>query len=472
MSSAATKSVRIIGKGRKYILSTILTLFFIIFFLPSAFWFAKPEEQAQLGDDVAYFHKLLTPFGLTRVPSSAFQVEDGTNLTAVYERLIEEYLAPWAPVLGFAHPPVTTRMLDAMEFSLRKAHFRVRIVDGVVYYRKVAEIKPDHRVLRINCMLEMMQQTVNEYNISNTEFYVGIGDGPHFRLDTLINTLSGVPVFSKRTGYAYIDVPVPDPAEQGCYGNYVVNDTDLPPWDNRIPKAFFRGVTSQFYLQVDNWHTAQRIKLAQWSEGHPDLLDAGLTDFIRMGDNTPFGPPTTDEIAKSIGITLVPPVPIETQTQYKYVIDVDGGLGSSRKSSILKGKSTLIRQDSMFYQHYDPLLRPMQHFIPLDFNLRDVTQIVSFLQRNDALAKRVADAGHDFAQRHLNAESYRLYWAILLRRYTALLDSPPRNTSDVGVDACKVYPNEKESYMGGDMGCSLGWKRWEGIQNSYVQLKE
>lgn len=78
-----------------------------------------------------------------RVPSQAFQVEDGTNLTDVYERLVKEYLAPWAPVPGSIRPPVTTRMLDALELLLRKAHFRVRIVDGEVYYRRVVEWRPE-----------------------------------------------------------------------------------------------------------------------------------------------------------------------------------------------------------------------------------------------------------------------------------------------------------------------------------------
>lgn len=106
----------------------------------------------------------------------------------------------------------------------------------------------------------------------------------------------------------------------------------------------------------------------------------------------------------------------------------------------------------------------MHHFVPLDFNLRDVAEVISFLQRNDDLAKSIADAGRDFGLRHLNPASEQLYWATLLRAYAPLLSDPPRDTSPIGIDACTRFPRVREEIIKGEMGCDLGWKQWTGIQ--------
>ncbi|KAJ3034523.1 hypothetical protein HDV00_004988, partial [Rhizophlyctis rosea] len=449
------------------LLPIILTLLALYLLQPITFTILPDfPTHSTTGDDAS---------STTTPPPSLFLPtveDDGTlPLEKVYAGLADHYLVPWKGVEGFPAPRVTKRMLDRMEVPVKGAYFRVRIVGGKVWFRTLVEWPATYRTQRMFCMLENIAEAARKHDVPNTEFYVGVSDSPHMRTDTLMNGKDhpGFPAFSRVTGHGFINIPVPDPVEQGCYGGYAIGNVTIPPWEEKISKGFFRGSTSQYNFFADNWHVSQRIKIAQYSMRYPELLDAGLTKLFKMVPFHGFPAPTKTEILNSTGIATLPSTKIEEQVKYKYIIDIDGGLGSSRKRSILASGSVLIRQESPFYLHYEPLLKPHIHYIPLPPHLQTLPTLLTTLQTHDTYAHHVALAGLVFHKRHLSHTSDILYWSIVLKKYAALLTDPPVDESPVGVNQCDGVGEEgRRVFEAGFCGCSSGWLAWDGARGEWV----
>ena len=54
------------------------------------------------------------------------------------------------------------------------------------------------------------------------------------------------------------------------------------------------------------------------------------------------------------------------ENQFKFQLDLDGGLGSGRTVGILKSGSVMLKVMSPFQQYADPFLVPIKHYIPVD----------------------------------------------------------------------------------------------------------
>ncbi|KAK4695341.1 hypothetical protein P7C70_g8566, partial [Phenoliferia sp. Uapishka_3] len=175
-----------------------------------------------------------------------------------------------------------------------------------------------------------------------------VADAPQITKDTLSKD-AGYVLFGLRTSSLHLDVPIPDPPAYGSNGNYVwPNASALVPWDQKIPQLVFRGAAS-FAFGVDNWYSTTRIKLAQLSKEYPKLIDAGVTSFRpaplqgATGDlgsgKVLFQTPTSADIQASTLVNVSLPMTFEVQSQYRYILDVDGGLGSSRRLGLLSSGS-------------------------------------------------------------------------------------------------------------------------------------
>ena len=57
------------------------------------------------------------------------------------------------------------------------------------------------------------------------------------------------------------------------------------------------------------------------------------------------------------------------ENQFKFQLDLDGGLGSGRTVGILKYGSAVLKVMSPFQQYADPFLVPIKHYIPVDQNM-------------------------------------------------------------------------------------------------------
>lgn len=387
-----------------------------------------------------------------------------TNLTPSFEVLISRYLSPWIPLQfpttpsTLLHRPITTALLNSMEAMLHGGAFRVRLIgDGQLRYRALEHWPHTYRTERMVATLLFLQRALDRFpdlRRVRAEFYVNVADAPRSTLDSSSRELAGLPIFSFRSSPAFLDIPVPDPVECGSNGNYVWKEKDKLPFRLREPRLIFRGSSSSLQQYHDhNWLSVPRIRLAALAKHHSHLLDAGVTKWIKLAKGV-----TDEEIQASLGVTLVDYLNYSAQGKFQFILDIDGGLGSSRKRGILSSGAVPFFQNSHWHMWYEPLLRPFYHFLPVDTYLHDLLDRVRAARDDITESQRIVQRANCFAEHVVSENAAALYWKLLVTRYSQLQYDPVSDDRDVSPDMCKLRPVIAD----GPMGCSNGWYVFNG----------
>ena len=275
------------------------------------------------------------------------------------------------------------------------------------------------------------------------------GDSPQITKDTLSRD-SGYLLFSLRSSNLHFDIPIPDPVGYGSNGNYVWPDrSTLVPWEEKVDKVVFRGSAS-FSFAVDNWFSNARFRAVQLSNAHPDLLDLGMTAVhpkpmppLTAGpkdlDTAYFPQPTNDDILREAGIQLSKQMTFYEQSQYKYIIDIDGGLGSSRRIAMLQTGSVPLLTESHWFCTHNKLLVPWVHYVPIAEDFSDLLDKVRWLREHDDYARSIVEHASAFADAYLTKQAAKEQFAAILSRYADLQAPDVKlDNSDVEIDFCKT----------------------------------
>lgn len=393
------------------------------------------------------------------------------SIEEAHKALVKEYLAPWKGLDDDKVPSVkvTQRMLATMEFAYKGGSFRVRIAGGRLYYRKLVHWKQTYRTQRMLWYLRFIYELVKKDRLLSEEtlrrgldFVIYVGDGAKVAADTF-TTEAGFPLFSLRTSLLHVDIPIPDPVQHGSNGNYKWSEVGKKvPWKERKSQLVFRGRGSCLKMQADNWHFCNRVRLQQLANNNPDLIDAGIIQWNQLykASRMTCPPATVEEVEKSTGLKLVPEMSFNDQSGYKYIIDVDGGLGSSRKPGILSSGSLLFAAESPWYTHYEPLLEPYRDYIPIDRWLRGLVDEIKWARDNDNEALSIMESGRAFERKFLTIAASKNYMAILLNSYSELLAEPVLDDSPIEVDYCETMGSKDVAE--GPMGCTTTWLLYNG----------
>lgn len=381
------------------------------------------------------------------------------NRRALFEALVDEYLAPWSPAVAGAPPVrISAALLNSMELPfVERTVGRVRLTaSGGVHFRVLQHWDKTYRVPRFAFFLSLVERTLHRYpglKGLSSEFYVNVADGPRVTVDSASAEYAALPLFSLRTSQGHIDIPVPDPVEHGSpvTGAGYVLPVRGPRWVKRSPRLVFRGTSSCLAsMHDDNWHLSPRVRVAAISTRFPSLIDAGVSKWIKLSRNT-----TVADITASANITTKKEMSLGDQLRFKFLLDVDGGLGSSRKRWMLLSGSTPFFQASTVYQWYEPLLVPWVHFVPVDKWFRNLVQHILWARNNDRKARKIARNAQDFAHRFLSDEAILEYTAVLLGRYGRLVQDVPRSNASV-----PYVCGEAPSLAAGPMGCRTDWFKY------------
>lgn len=375
---------------------------------------------------------------------------------AIFHALVEEYLAPWsAPTPHSSPAPIPFELLDSMQGDLHGSIARIRLTgDGRILYRVQDHWEKTYRLPRLKFFLHLLSRVLKRYaelRHLHCEFYLNTADGPRVTVDSTSQELGALPLMGFRTQLHYIDMPVPDPVEHGSKvtgQGYVFPKDSKVPWHQKKDVAIFRGVSSCIQKQhFRNWHLNPRVRVSSISATYPNLLDASVTKWIKLSHNT-----TVDDIESTANITAKPPLTLEEHLSYKYILDVDGGLGSSRKRWMMLSGSVPFFQASAVHQWYEPLLVPWVHYVPLDRWFRDLVENILWARQNDDLARAVARNAELFATRFLSEDAILEYLAVFLPKYAELLTNYRHGNESVP-NPCVEDPDVEH----GPMGCSTGW---------------
>ncbi|GAA5847322.1 hypothetical protein JCM9279_000236 [Rhodotorula babjevae] len=419
------------------------------------------------------------------VPSSFYRRPAAEH----YRQHVDRMFAPWRCLAdddeaSFCKKPVTPASLSALEWLGKGGSYRIRFTGTDILYRPLVTFGQTYRVQRLHWIMDTIREMTDQGLLTRTvggksvrfDAVFRVGDSPQVTKDTLSKD-AGYLLFGLRSSPLHLDVPIPDPPAYGSNGNYVWPPrSELHSWNEKVDKVVFRGSAS-FSFGVDNWQTNNRIRIAQLGSKYPHLIDAGLTQF-RPKEMPPltsekftkgsafFQLPSAARIQSMSNLVEAESISMVEQSGYKYIIDVDGGLGSSRRVGLLQSGSVPFFVDSPYFGNFEPTLRPWVHYVPVDEYLADLPAKVEWLKAHDGHAKFIVRNAIAFAEAYLSKQAAMEQFAEMLKAY-ADLQSPAvdLDSSDVLTDFCDV-PGGKELMMKGPQGCDKGWKTWNGSKDA------
>lgn len=76
--------------------------------------------------------------------------------------------------------------------------------------------------------------------------------------------------------------------------------------------------------------------------------------------------------------------------QHKYQINIDGTVAAYRLPYLLVGDSVVLKQDSIYYEHFYNELQPWKHYIPIKSNLSDLLEKLKWAKDHDEEVRSVS----------------------------------------------------------------------------------
>lgn len=169
-------------------------------------------------------------------------------------------------------------------------------------------------------------------------------------------------------------------------------------WEGKKPMAVFRGSNTGCGYNTNN---NIRLKLAKLGLDYPLLLDVGITNWnlrIRKNKNSEYL-----EIPNVDQLELVGKLSPEQQSNYKYLINVDGHVSAFRLSLELSMGCCILMVESVekWKMWFSDMLEPYVHYVPIKSDLSDLIDQIKWCKKNDEKCKTIAKNSLNFYNKYL-----------------------------------------------------------------------
>ena len=292
---------------------------------------------------------------------------------------------------------------------------------------------PSEGDTNIGTIKNMLENLCKERQIPDIEFFINRRDFPIIKRDgsepynniwdsdnkPLLshNYPKYVPILSMATSEQYADITMPTyedwarvQAPLNIFFPKACIDYDIPfnkNWASKIPTAVFRGGSTGCGVTID---TNPRLKLAYLSATTlPDntgvaYLDAGITKW-NLRPRKLKG----EKYLKTIDIEKLPfnkvnfLSPVE-QSNYKYIVNVDGHVSAFRLSLELNMGCVILMVDSDWKIWYKDLLIPYKHYVPIKADLSDIIDQIKWCRKNDTKCQKIVANAQEFFDTYLQRD--------------------------------------------------------------------
>lgn len=182
------------------------------------------------------------------------------------------------------------------------------------------------------------------------------------------------------------------------------------PWKDKKRTAVFRGASTGCGVTIQ---TNPRLKLAyiganynkdeEKGEDEP-LLDVGITKWNlrprKVKDSKYLQSIDVAHMNKE-GIKLVNFLSMKEQSQYRYIINVDGHVSAFRLSIELGMGSVILLVESKWKMWYTDMLIPYEHYVPVNSDLSNLIKQIEWCRDNDAKCQEIANNSKKFFETYL-----------------------------------------------------------------------
>ncbi|KAH8730322.1 hypothetical protein GQ44DRAFT_607047 [Phaeosphaeriaceae sp. PMI808] len=272
------------------------------------------------------------------------------------------------------------------------------------------------------------------------------------------------PLFSDTKFSMSNDILLPDAAEWNA--SSVISEPSTVSWEDKDKKLFWRGATTEAHLTARYWQRFQRERLvsmlnATHVEIAEGLLHAGNESAVGVGYAKNFrllpandyiltnqkkgklaewvngwadvgftnlecasDPDGCEALGEYFSTTELPTSNQETKAKYAIVLD-DSDV---QFSDHLRNSEVTLRA-SIYRKWFDSRIVPWHHFIPMDNTFVDLYGVMEYFvgtrsssYAHDDEARRVAEAGKEWADKVLRKEDMLIYVYRLLLEYARVVD--------------------------------------------------
>ena len=177
-------------------------------------------------------------------------------------------------------------------------------------------------------------------------------------------------------------------------------------WGDRMDKAYFRG--SIYWFERHGRTEAFARSLLHNADVDVDWYKQIDTSALE-GDNLPiFGD-------------------LSTHAMHKYLLSLEGhSYWSFRLRQLMHLGSAILHQDLPCHEFWHTLLRPYEHYLPLQRNLSNLMTTLYYARAHEAEVKRMVERMGRLAARLLSRDAVLGYVREHLTQYAALLEKPVR----------------------------------------------
>jgi hypothetical protein len=229
------------------------------------------------------------------------------------------------------------------------------------------------------------------------------------------------PILSMVTSDEHADVPIPtgdDWARIGSNeGKFFGSECRTYPkpndfntkWKDKKPTAVFRGASTGCGVTIE---TNVRLKLAYLSVHTPldvdgPLLDAGISKWQtrpRKLKNEKYLQTINIPEMNKLGIYLASFVSPQQQSEYKYLVHVDGHVSAFRLSLEMSMGCCILIADSKYRMWFRSLMKPMIEYVPIKADLSDLIEKIKWCRANDKACKNIANNARKFYLQYLQKD--------------------------------------------------------------------
>jgi hypothetical protein len=223
-----------------------------------------------------------------------------------------------------------------------------------------------------------------------------------------------LPIMSLSGQKKYSDIPFPNYDDMFIVmGKDMKFAENIVNWDDKkINKAVFRGGPSGCGYTVK---TNQRLKLVSMNSPLLDVKVVGKGETIDS-NSIKFDP------VHGLGMLNTGMKPgnfmkMSEQSNYKYIVHVDGNVNAYRLLTTMMTGSLILRVDSPYVSWVDHLIEPGKHYLMVKSDLSDLLKIIKWCEKHPERAREIAEAGYQFAKKALTREFVgksieKIFWSL------------------------------------------------------------
>ncbi len=134
----------------------------------------------------------------------------------------------------------------------------------------------------------------------------------------------------------------------------------------------------------------------------------------------------TDYVTNVLKLAPAEPVAPREHCAYRYLLNFDGVAASFRLKNLLACGGLVFYVEPKWVEFFYSKLVPGEHYVPLSLDVGEAARVVDSLKADDPRARKIAQNGRDFIEKHLTLEHVRRYWLDLLQEYASLQRFQPQ----------------------------------------------